>query len=631
MWPYIIAAALVILAMTVLFGRLWYLQLFKADYYAGMSEGNRIRLQDVAPIRGRIYDRNGVLLVDNQPAFDLAVVKEDVADMEALVVHLNTLLDLDPDEVRAVLRKKRSTPPFMPITIKTDLNRDEVARVETYKYELPGLTLLTEPKRYYLFPSLASHVIGYTGEVTARQLKSPRYEGSRPGDRVGQYGIEMAANQALAGRHGGRQVEVDATGRPLKVLQQVPAKPGRNLYLTIDARLQRTAEEALSGKAGAIVALDVNTGQVLAMASSPSFDQYDFVRGLSPERWRDLIKDPLHPLDNRAISGQYPPGSTYKMVVALAALMEGVIPPETTIYCPGHYRFAGRNYGCWKKGGHGEVNLHRSLVESCDVYYYRVGQKLGVDRIAKYARLLGLGSKTGIEIAGEKPGLIPTTKWKRKRLGEKWHEGETLSISIGQGFDLTTPLQVARMAAVVANGGRLITPTLIRRVEAGPEPEDGSPQAETGDGAAKKAPAEPPRVEISARALAMVRAALTDVVEARRGTGKRARVKGVKVAGKTGTSQVIRLDKFKHVKDIEDIPYKYRDHAWFVSFAPADKPEIAVAVIAEHSGGGGRSAAPLAGQVLKRYFDLQKADAGGQQTPVDPDKARPVAGEEVAR
>ena len=588
---FIVAALILGLALAFLVGRLWYLQLFKGDYFAELSEHNRIRLQDIPPSRGMIFDRAGRLLVDNAPAFDLALIREDVVDMAALTARLEALLGLPPKQVWESLGRHRGSPPFVPILIKADLRREEVAKVETYKYETPGLSLLIEPRRYYLHPSLAAHAIGYTGEVTERQLTQMKEQGIRLGDRVGQYGVEQAWQEVLAGQRGGRQVEVDATGRPLKILQEVSPQPGRNVYLTIDARLQQAAEEAFVATAGALVALDPQTGQVLAMVSRPTFDQAVFGGGLKPEEWRQLVDHPLHPLENRALCGQYPPGSTHKIVTAIAGLMEGVITPESTFYCPGHYYFGGRPYHCWKKGGHGAISVHRALVESCDVFFYRVGQRVGVDRLAVYARELGLGEAASLGLGPEKPGLVPTKAWKEERFGEPWQEGETLSLAIGQGFNLVTPLQMAGLIAAVCNGGKLWRPQIIQRIE-------------TVDGRVEKVfePELRRQAKIQPWVLNLVKNALDGVVNEARGTGKLARVEGVVVVGKTGTSQVVRLERFKGVKELEDIPYRYRDHAWFVAFAPVDEPTIAVAVLAEHSGHGGSAAAPIAQKVIQAFF-----------------------------
>ncbi len=596
--PYFAATAVLLLAIFSLVARLAYLQLNQGRHFAEISEHNRIRLQDIPPTRGMIYDRNGILLVDNQPSFDLSLIREDVEDMPFLLSNLETLLDLPAPVVKERLAKFRSSPPFVPITIKPDLTRRELARVETYKYENPGLFISTEPRRYYLFPELAVHIVGYTGLVTERQLATGRLKGVKLGDRVGQYGVEQAWQSVLAGRRGGRQVEVDATGRRLSVLQEIPAQPGNNIILTIDARLQRAAEEAMGDKAGSVVALDPQTGEVLAMVSRPSFDQTKFIRGITSKEWKALSGDPLHPLENRALSGQYPPGSTYKIVTAIAGLMENIITPETTFFCPGQYHFGGRDYRCWKKGGHGTISLHRALVESCDVYFYRLGQKLGVDRLAKYARALGLGSVTGVGLHPERPGLVPTSKWKKKRFGVPWQDGETLSVSIGQGFNLVTPLQAANLIATVANGGHLLQPQLVLRIEKA----DGTIVSDFK-------PKVRPNLKLRPDVIRRVKKALSGVVNEERGTGRRARIENIKVGGKTGTAQVITLEKFKGVKKIEDIPYKYRDHAWFVAFAPVDDPKIAVSVVAEHSGHGGSQAAPVARQVIESFFELRGKDS----------------------
>ena len=597
--PFIVSAIVLALVVVLLGSRLAYLQLRLGSHFQEISEHNRIRLQDIPPPRGMIFDRNRALLVENQPSFDLTLIREDVDRMPVLLSSVKTLLGLEKEVVRERMVKSKDAPPFVPIVIKPDLTREELARVETYKFENPGLSISSEPRRYYIYPTMAAHLIGYTGQVSERQLAAGKLEGVRMGDRVGQYGAELAWQKYLAGTRGGRQVEVDATGRVLQVLQEIPAKPGKNLILTIDARLQKIAEEALTAKAGSAVALDPNNGQVLAMVSKPAFDQTRFVRGIPAGEWADLIKDPLHPLENRALTGQYPPGSTYKIVTAIAALAEGVVTPETTFWCPGHYYFGGRPYGCWRRSGHGHTDLHKALVQSCDVYFYKVGQKLGVDRLAKYARALGLGQTTGVGLWPEKPGLIPTAAWKKRRFGVPWQEGETLSISIGQGFDLATPLQMANLMATVANGGKLFQPQVVLAVE----------EAD-GTEVVRFQPKIKSRFKVKPWILNLVHKALMGVVHEKRGTGSKAKVEGVTVGGKTGTAQVVRLEKFKGVKDIKDIPYKFRDHAWFVAFAPVENPQIAVAVIAEHSGGGGANAAPVAQKILEGFFHLKELDLG---------------------
>lgn len=590
---FIFVGVILALALIGLTGRLWYLQLVQGSYFKDLSEHNRIRIYDITPARGMIYDRDNQMLVDNQPAFSLALVRKDVSDMDSVLAWLSKLIDLDPEAVKERLAGAKGTPPFRPVVIKPDLSWPELAKVETYRYEMPGLRLLIEPRRSYRANPLAVHLIGYTGEVTESQLKKKRYSKAQMGDRVGQYGLELAYEQDLSGKRGGRQVEVDATGRQLKTMSLVPAQPGRNLILSIDARLQAVAEEALQVP-GALIALDPNTGQILAAVSQPGFDQVAFERGLNTAEWKKLFSDPLHPLQNRAWAGQYPPGSTFKIVTALAGLGEGVITPETTIFCPGHYFFGGRSYGCWKRGGHGSMNLHQALVQSCDVYFYQVGQKLGVDRIAKYSKSLGLGSPTGLGVGHERSGLAPTKKWKRKAYGQPWHPGETLSVSIGQGANTVTCLQMACLTAAVVNGGALYRPWVVLRIEDG-----------NGHLVKQFSPQVRSKVLSPPAHLNLVREALGGVVGEPRGTGRQARVEGWTVGGKTGTAQVVRLEKFKNVKDETKIPFRYRDHAWFISFAPVDKPEIVVTVVVEHGGHGGSAAAPVAQKVLQAFHDLR--------------------------
>jgi len=384
-------------------------------------------------------------------------------------------------------------------------------------------------------------------------------------------------------------VEADASGRVLQVIRQIAPSPGGNLILTLDARVQQAAEEALKDRAGAIVALDPKTGGVLAMASSPVFNQKDFVRGVTREQWQTLVSDPLNPLENRAISGQYMPGSTFKIVMAVAGLEEGLITPQTAVFCNGGYPFGNRVFHCWKKEGHGSVSLHRALVESCDVYFYDL-RRLGVDRIARYAKLLGLGETTGIELSNEKTGLVATREWKKQRFNVPWMDGETLSVAIGQGFNQATPLQMARMLAAVVNGGTLYRPYLVKqvtdlenRVVASYEPK-----------VERRLPFKPENLQF-------VVDALTGVVQEPGGTGRRAQLEGVIVGGKTGTAQVVPSSLYKGYSE-ENIPYQYRDHAWFLAFAPREDPRIVVVAIAEHAGHGGSVAAPMARQVLEAFF-----------------------------
>jgi penicillin-binding protein 2 len=590
-------ALVVGLAFSVLIGRLWYLQLLQGDHFRNQSESNRIRLVDVPPRRGLIFDTKGRLLADNRPAFTLAAIPEDVPDWDQLTRRLESLVGIKPEEIERARKAARGQPPFKPIRLRSHLDRHQLALLETFRYELPGVKVLVEYRRAYLNPNPIAHVVGYLGEINKNELEKVPRSLYRMGDFVGRYGLEASRERVLHGSRGAKQVEVDALGRELEVLEELEAKPGNDLVLSIDLDMQVAAAEALKDEAGAVVAMNPKTGEVYCLYSSPSFDQNLFITGLTASDWEALTKDEKHPLKDRAISGAYPPGSTYKLITAAAALAEGVVNPETSFFCSGQIPFGRRSYGCWaiKKGGHGHTNLHKALRESCDVYFYRVGMRLGVERLAKYARAFGLGRLTGIPLPHESRGNVPDSKWKKRRFGEPWQDGETLSLSIGQGFTQVTPLQLARMVSVIANGGRLVTPTLVKKVippgEAAPVPEP--------PGISSKVPINPKHLDL-------VHKGLVAVVNEPGGTARRAKIPGIKVAGKTGTAQVVSLAFFKSFGKEENVPWRFRDHALFVSYAPADDPTIAIAVVVEHGGHGGSDAAPVARAVMEAYFGEDK-------------------------
>ncbi|MBW2622976.1 MAG: penicillin-binding protein 2 [Deltaproteobacteria bacterium] len=579
----------VFLLFFLLFGRLWYLQIIKGHEYRALSENNRTRVQDILPTRGLILDRHGHILVDNHPAYDLALVREDAPQLDLLKAKLEKLLTRPDGDLAKNFEAARFKPAFQPALICADLERSELVSLETNRLELPGLVIRIKPRRKYLDEGLAAHVIGYLGEVSQLQLDLDEYQDHRMGDLVGRFGLERTFESSLKGKRGWRLVEVNASGRVLEIIKQVPPVPGHNLYLTLDTKIQQVAEEALSEVAGSLVALDPTNGEILAMASSPTFSQDDFIRGIASEKWQVLIKNPLHPLENRAISGQYMPGSVFKIVTALAGLEEGIITPETTITCTGEYQFGNRIYHCWRKRGHGKVNLHRALVESCDIYFYDVGKQLDIDRLARVSHNLGLGQRTGVGLKNEKAGLVPTTSWKKKRFKEPWIQGDSLHVAIGQGYNLVTPLQVAQMLASVVNGGTLYRPQLVKKIT---DVEEREVLAFT--------PEIVRQLDINKKFLALVKKGLVGAVNERRGTGRAAILKYTTVGGKTGTAQVVALRP--EDEDEDDVPYKFRDHAWFATFAPAEEPRIVVVVIAEHAGHGGSAAAPLAKKVLEAFF-----------------------------
>jgi penicillin-binding protein 2 len=582
--------ALTLLAFAGLGARLWLLQVLEGDYHRELSENNRVRLKRVNATRGLVFDRNDKVLVENRPSFDVVMVPEDAHQPRDVLGRLEGYLRQGWEEAEQALVSARDRPPFENVVLKRDVDWDTLVVVETRQIELPGVSLQIGPRRNYLYGTLGAHLLGYVGEVSVDELA--RLEGYQMGDVIGKYGLEKHWEEYLRGENGGQQIEVDAVGRKLRVLREVEEVPGANIHLTIDIDLQKAAEEAMEGREGALVALDPSTGAILALASRPAFDPNLFAHGIAADDWKALVSDPLRPLSNKAIQGQYPPGSTFKIVVAAAALEEGIVNPFTRIHCSGSIHYGNRDFRCWKKGGHGWMDIHSAIVQSCDVFFYQVGQRLGVDTIAKYARKFGLGEPTGVRLDHEKAGTIPDSAWKRQRFGEPWYSGETLSVAIGQGYVTTTPLQMANVIATVAGGGVRRRPHFVERVEL--------PTGETVETEDDR------RIDTALRpsTLVQIQNALRDVVESESGTGKRARVEGIEVAGKTGTSQAVRMKKEK-VANQMTLPREMRDHAWFVAYAPVAAPEIAVACLIEHAGGGGGAmAAPVVQKVLASYFAL---------------------------
>ncbi len=586
------ATAVIIVFIALLIARLWFLQINSGETYEKLANNNRVRVRDTVAPRGNIFDAKDRTVVTNRPSFNIVWNKEDAPHPDEVIKRLAKILNEDIATLLARIRKAADNPRHIPVRLKEDLDWNILAYIENNRFELPGVSIEVLPLRSYLFDGLASHNIGYLGEINKKELEEHPNENYQVGDQIGKTGIESLYEPVLKGEKGRLYVEVDAHGFEQRRLQGLEPLPGNDIQLTIDMDLQEIAQNSLEEMAGAIVAIDVNTGRVLALASSPSFHLEEFLGGISSDTWNQLLKDKLHPLVNKAIKGQYPPGSTYKVVTALAALSEKVLTPDTIVYCSGSITFGNRRYRCWKRRGHGAVNLHRALAESCDVYFYQAGQKVGVDLLAEYARSFGLGSKTGIELANEKSGLVPTSTWKQKRFKEPWQKGETLSIAIGQGFCLTTPIQICNMMAALANGGTLYRPQFIDIIR---DPE--------GAILKKFSPVVLGKVLGTKNSLKLIREALVTAVNGKHGTGGASAMDTITVAGKTGTAQVVRIAVYKGLKE-DEIPYKYRDHAWFTCFAPAEKPEIAVAVIVEHGSHGGSTAGPLAKKILEKYFNI---------------------------
>jgi len=585
----------IFIVVGILFIRLWFLQIISGTDYRRKSESNRIDLRDILPVRGMIYDRNGELLVDNRASFAAGVIPEDIKNLDGLINDISRLIEVDGLSIKKKINKDLQQNPFNPVCIKKGLTRGELAKIETNIFHMPGVIIEVKPKRHYLYGPLAAHLIGYLGEIDKEQLNKGVYKENKAGDFVGKFGVEKKWQRYLNGIRGGQQVEVDASGRRLRVLYQKAAEPGFNISLTIDKDLQMLAEHSLKNRAGAIVAMNPMTGEVLTMASSPSFNPNDFATGMDRKGWKKLVSNPHFPLQNRAISGQYPPGSLFKMVVAIAGLEEGLIDPNEKIFCGGSYSFKGRAYRDWKKEGHGYVDLHRALVESCDVYFYKMGQKIGIDTIATYAKSLGLGSKTHIPLRGEKEGCIPNRAWKLRRWHVPWQEGETLSVSVGQSFVLITPIQIVRFVSALFNGGVLFKPQMTKCIE-----KEGKEKIITFK------PNVSQRWRIKKENMELIKKALVGVVNEPHGTGKRAKLDQIRVAGKTGTSQVIALPEERELTRKKEVPYKFRDHAWFVAVAPAENPAIALGVLIEHGGTGGSVAAPIAKKLIECYLETVK-------------------------
>ncbi|MBJ79377.1 MAG: penicillin-binding protein 2 [Nitrospinae bacterium] len=585
---------LVVVSFVCLWMRVWYLQILKGEDFMGRSEENRIRKVSLPAYRGTIKDRNGETLVNVRPSFNLYVTPEDAKDLPNSLAFLSAKFEIDGDKLKEDISQSR---PFKNVLIKRDISRQEVAYVEENKMRLPGIHIKVEPLRSYVYKDLAAHILGYLGEVSKEKLKNSAYSKYALGDMIGRDGLEDIYEFNLKGEKGFKEVEVDVSGRELKTLRKLPPESGDSLVLTLDVRVQKKLEEWMDEISkedpveGSVVVMKVQTGEIIAMVSKPSFDPNLFAAGISRTKWNGLLRDGKHPLQNRAIDGQYPPGSTYKLVTAYAALAENLIDPESTIFCPGHFRLGRGRYRCWKKRGHGAVNLHDALVQSCDVYFYTLGYRLGVDNLAKYAKKLGLGARTGVRLNGEKPGLVPSIQWKKKARNKPWLPGETISASIGQGYNLVTPLQNASMVSTVANGGLLVKPYLVKKTE-----------DSEGKVIQEFFPEIVRNVEFDPEILKHLKEGLRGVVNEPRGTGRRARLKNIVVSGKTGTAQVVRMKDSDKINPEDETPYLFRDHAWFVAFAPYEKPEVAVSVIIEHGGHGGATAAPIARKVLESYF-----------------------------
>ena len=599
----VLAALVVIVFVALILSRLWFLQIYKGDEYRARADNNRVRVSEVAAPRGNILDSKEREMVTNRPSFNVVLVREDSNDVDTLIKELAQALGLDISALWDKLREAEGKPRHLPIRLIEDVDWATLAYVENHNHDFPGIRIETTPARVYHYENVAAHAIGYLGEISKKELvarDSAIYSG---GDLIGKMGLERLREKDLRGEKGSSSSEVNARGFEQQLLKNIAPLPGNDIQLTLDASLQQVAEDLMDAgdKAGAVVAMEVKTGRMLVLASNPILPLDQFVGGISHKNWNALLENPKHPLINKVVQAMYPPGSTYKMMTAMAGLATGVITPETVFYCPGHYYFGNRRYHCWKRGGHGAVDLKRAIAESCDVYFYQVGLHSGVDNLAKMANKFGLGVKSGIEMEHEKGGLTPTKAWKLKRHKQKWQEGETLSVAIGQGFNLVTPLQICLMTSTIANGGTQYKPQVIEKIS---DPD--------GHVISQFEPIITSQLGGERIFLKQIREGMKEVVQGKRGTARKVRIKGMTIAGKTGTAQVVRLKQYKHLKE-EDIPYKYRDHAWFTCYAPADDPEIAVTVLVEHGLHGGSGAGPVARAIMAEYFKERLALAAEEE------------------
>ena len=578
-------------ALIVIVCQLWYLQVLEGGRFQEASDKNRIRIRPIAAPRGILFDRNGLPLVDNRPAFTLSLIPReldrDLGRRDAALGRLAALLQIPYQELQDAVARV-SLESFLPVRVRRGLTMDDVAKVEEWKLELPGVIVEVEPQRAYPNSRFAAHLLGYVREASDEQLKQGRY---RRGDMVGQTGLERLLDEFLRGKDGGERIEVDAMGRPMRVVQSTEPHPGAQVVTTIDRRVQETAERAMEGKAGAIVVMDPRNGDVLAMVSTPAFEIDRFTGSIDPNAWRRVIQDPDHPLLNRVIQSQYPPGSVFKMVVAAAGLQEGTLTPGERVHCTGQFHLGAWTFRDWKKEGHGSVDLMNGIRQSCDVFFYTAGLKVGAPSIAKYANAFGFGTATGIDLGAEKLGLIPQPRMNKKGRPATWHAGETVNMSIGQGAVLVTPMQVARFMSSIANGGVLWKPRLVQRIE---RPEKGVVWSDSGSVNG--------HVELSPMVWAFLRQSLWAVVNDG-GTGAAARIPGLDIAGKTGTAQTIANSKSS----------RGEDHAWFASFAPVKDPEVVVIVLVERGGHGGEVAAPIARKIYNTIFfeKVASVDIGG--------------------
>jgi len=595
---------------TLLTGRMFQLSVLQNDQFAMLAEDNRINLQLVAPRRGRLYDRVGIELANTAPNFRVLLVPEQTKNPRAVLERLAQLVPLSPQRMQRVLRDIGRGKKFNPVLVVEGLSWEDFAKVNINTPELTGIVPDMGELRSYPYGAWLSHVLGYVAGVTDKDIEKRPELLSLPGFRMGRSGVEKAADDALRGTPGASNVEVNAHGRVIRELSRREGTPGQDVVLSLDMEVQKIAQEKLAGQSGSVVVMDVQTGEIISIVSAPGFDPNAFTGTVSPTIWRQLNEDELKPLLNKAITGIYPPGSTYKPIVALAALASGAMTPQARVHCSGARALGNHVFHCWKRGGHGSMDMHSAIKQSCDCYFYECARRTGIEAIAAMSRKFGLGQVYGLEIPGEKSGLMPDPEWKLRARKDGWRDGDTFNVGIGQGAVLTTPLQLCVMTARLANGGKAVMPHVIRSF-----------------GGVERVLPEPEDMGLDPAHVAIVHGGM-DAVTNQGGTGARSRIdiEGFDMAGKTGTAQVRRLTAELRGRSADSIPWKFRDHALFIAFAPVDKPRYAISVVVEHGGGGSKTAAPIAKEVMTL---VAQRDPARQKLFVPPSRTVAVANEKV--
>ncbi|MDP2125332.1 MAG: penicillin-binding protein 2 [Parvibaculum sp.] len=579
-------------AFVVLAGRMYYLQVLKSDQYTMLAEENRVSMRLLAPLRGNIVDRYGRVLASNRQNYRAMMISEQTPDIEATLDRLSRIVEINDFTRRRILRDVQRSPRFMPVTVAEGLTWDQFAQVNINEPDLAGIIPDVGETRDYAYGEELAHIMGYVAAVSEKDMSEAQTDRQLlrlPGFRIGKEGIEKTYDKELRGTAGSSHVEVNAFGRVIRELAKDPGKPGDEVVLTLDMDIQRFAWDRLKGESAASVVMDIHSGDVLSFVSAPAYDPNQFNMGLSNEQWRALVDNEYKPLINKPLAGMYPPGSTFKMVVAAAAVEAGINPAQRVV-CPGHYSLGSHVFHCWKKGGHGAMNMHQAIKYSCDVYFYDVARRIGINAIAEMSRKFGLGETYGFEVPGEKAGLVPTPDWKRATRGEPWHQGETVIAGIGQGYLLATPLQLAVMTARLANGGYAVKPRLTRAI-----------------GGQLLPTPRPAAIGVSEAALKVACDGMNAVSNEAGGTAFRSRIPdpGMELAGKTGTAQVRRISRAERSTGVlrnDQLEWRFRDHALFVCYAPVHAPRYAMSVIIEHGGSGSGAAAPVARDIMREVL-----------------------------